>query len=187
MIVNSTQGSDALAKWAQSLSLPKEAAKAGGQSEDTVSISDAAKSAFETIKSLTQNVVYYASPQGKATLMQMGRGVLNVSPDKPLDLGNALVAVIDHYDKLFSEMSGKKAGCAKYSGNDWDSLNDVISKYLKENVEKMNKSANIDIDAAIARRQKTADTFLSTFSSNYSNGVDAALKSAREAVKELPD
>ena len=181
-------GLNDISKLVQSLTAAKGPAKTNPPATDTITITDAAKAALSAGGQIGQDIVHYASPQGRAALMQMGSGILSAPAGKPLDFGDSLVAIVRHYDKVFSEMPGK-AVSPGYNSNDWDALNEIIGQYLKDHVDKLSQSANsIDLEAALSRNQKIADTFLSTFSGNVKEkGLDAAVNAAREAIANMPD
>jgi len=185
MEVTPSVGLGPVANTTQSPSTPKESANAVPPLEDILSLSAEAKAALDSAKSPVKDS-NNLSPQARAMLMRLGNGVFASSPGKQMDLGDALAAITQHYDKMFSDMS-EKIGSSQNYKNDWDKLNGIINEYLKEHVDKMGKSSDIDLGSALSRGQKTAETFLSAFSSKYSEGIEAALNSAKEAIAKMSD
>jgi hypothetical protein len=175
---------------AQSPTQPKAAAAPNpdlSSSEDTVTISDAARSTINQINLYTKDLLQSASSEGKALLASLGKGVFSDTAGKPTDIGDSLVAIVRHYDKIFSDMGGNASstfGSAQSYASDWDELNGIIGKYLQDNMDKSNQAASgIDLKAALERGKTATDTFFNAFSSaNKDNGIEAALNAAREAL-----
>lgn len=183
MEITSSTGLENIIKMPQGNVAPKDSSNTVPPLADILSLSAEAKAALDSAK-LPIKDVNNLSPQAKATLMRLGNGVFSSTPGKQLELGDALTAIVKHYDKVFSDMS-EKIGSAQNYKNEWDSLNDIINKYLKDHVDKLGKSTDIDLNAALSRGQKISEKFLSTFSNKYDEGIESALNSAREAISNM--
>jgi hypothetical protein len=123
------------------------------------------------------------SPQGRAALAQISRGILTSSPNST-GLEGAIAAIMKHYDGIFSPKAAEKTDDAENATKSEPDIRDKVAAFLKEGIEKFGQNTSQSFESLLATKQsRIADTFLSAYRKEFDeNGMDAALKAAREAV-----
>jgi hypothetical protein len=125
------------------------------------------------------------SPQGRAALAQLGRGVTTSSDSE--SLGGALAAIMKHYDGIFSPNAAEKTGDADKASSVPTDIRDKIAAFLKEGVQRYGQNTRQSFESLLETKQsRIADTFLSAYRKEFAeNGLDAALQASRDAVANM--